>query len=117
MRYLEALELLGLQHSSTVLAEAKVSYRKLCLKFHPDKNIDNKAEATVKFQELTNAYETIVKQSSNNGADAYYDDDDMEDDSHNFHASNFEAVFMEQMFREVRLSYTSNSHRFAVDIV
>ena len=34
-------------------AEIKKSYKKLAFKYHPDKNIDNKAEAEEKFQEIS----------------------------------------------------------------
>lgn len=35
------------------------SYRKLALKWHPDKNPDNKEEAEKKFKELAEAYEVL----------------------------------------------------------
>lgn len=35
------------------------SYRKLALKWHPDKNPDNKEEAERKFKELAEAYEVL----------------------------------------------------------
>jgi DnaJ-class molecular chaperone len=39
--------------------ELKKAYRKLALKYHPDKNIKNKAKATKKFEELSTAYEVL----------------------------------------------------------
>lgn len=35
------------------------SYRKLALRWHPDKNPDNKEEAEKKFKELSEAYEVL----------------------------------------------------------
>jgi len=35
------------------------SYRKLALRWHPDKNADNKEEAVKRFQEIAHAYEVL----------------------------------------------------------
>ncbi len=46
--------------------EIKKSYRKLCMKYHPDANINNpnKAEAEEKFKEVQRAYEAIMKKDT-----------------------------------------------------
>jgi len=51
-------EILGISRSASV-EEIKSSYRKAALKWHPDRNPENKSEAEVKFRECTEAYSVL----------------------------------------------------------
>lgn len=51
-------EVLGVSKTATA-AEIKAAYRKLALKWHPDKNQDKKAEAETKFKEINEAYQIL----------------------------------------------------------
>lgn len=50
-------EVLGVPKTATI-TEIKSSYRKLAMKYHPDRNPDNE-EAEIKFKEATEAYEVL----------------------------------------------------------
>src|SRR5260370_6391382 len=51
-------ELLGVSRTASV-EEIKAAYRKAALKWHPDRNPENKAEAETKFRESTEAYSVL----------------------------------------------------------
>ena len=55
--------LLGVDRSATV-EEIKAAYRALAIKYHPDKNIGNEAEAEKKFKEIHAAYEVLMERRS-----------------------------------------------------
>lgn len=54
--------------------DIKKAYRKLALKWHPDKNPDNKEEAEQKFKELAEAYEVLSDKSKRDAYDRYGND-------------------------------------------
>ncbi|CFW92911.1 protein of unknown function [endosymbiont DhMRE of Dentiscutata heterogama] len=61
-------QILGISKDATP-DQIKTAYRQLALKWHPDKNLNNRAEAERKFKEIVAAYEVL----SNPTARAEYD--------------------------------------------
>src|SRR5882724_2654750 len=63
-------EVLGVSKTATV-EEIKTSYRKAAMKWHPDRNPENKTEAEVKFRECTEAYSVLSDQEKRQIYDTY----------------------------------------------
>ena len=55
-KYYQILEL----ENNASLDDIKKAYRKLAIKYHPDKNPDNKEHAEEKFKEISQAYEILT---------------------------------------------------------
>lgn len=65
--YYSALEL----SRTATTQEVKQAYRKLALKWHPDKNLDRKDEAEKKFKEINEAYEVLSDEKKRKVYDQY----------------------------------------------
>jgi len=63
-------EVLGVTRTATV-DEIKSSYRKAALKWHPDRNPENKQEAEINFRECTEAYSVLSDQEKRQIYDTY----------------------------------------------
>ena len=63
-------EVLGISRSASV-EEIKSSYRKAALKWHPDRNPDNKQQAEEKFRECTEAYSVLSDAEKRQVYDTY----------------------------------------------
>lgn len=101
-------EILGVNKSATN-TEIKKAYRKLALKWHPDKNPDRKEEAEKKFKEISESYEVLSDKEKRDIYDRYgkegliqggggYNDYDFGGDFHGFHGFHFRDP--EEVFRE-----------------
>src|SRR5438105_15431014 len=56
---------------TAAIDEIKSAYRKAPLKWHPDRNPENKAEAEVKFRECTEAYSVLSDAQKRQSYDTY----------------------------------------------
>jgi molecular chaperone DnaJ len=63
-------EVLGVERTASV-EEIKASYRKAALKWHPDRNPENKHAAEAKFRECTEAYSVLSDQEKRQIYDTY----------------------------------------------
>ena len=63
-------EILGVTKSASV-EEIKSAYRKAALKWHPDRNPENKQEAEIRFRECTEAYSVLSDPQKRQVYDAY----------------------------------------------
>jgi molecular chaperone DnaJ len=66
----DVYEVLGVARTASV-DEIKSAYRKAALKWHPDRNPQNKQEAEVKFRECTEAYSVLSDAQKRQVYDAY----------------------------------------------
>ena len=66
-------KVLGLSRDATP-EQIKKSYRKLAMKWHPDKNPDNKAVAEAKLKEINEAYEVLSDPKKKQTYDLYGED-------------------------------------------
>jgi DnaJ family protein A protein 2 len=63
-------DILGISKTVSI-DEIKKAYKKMCLKWHPDKNPDNIEEAKIEFQKIQEAYEVLSDDEKRNIYDKY----------------------------------------------
>lgn len=99
-------EILGVERSSTE-RDVKKAYRRLALKWHPDKNPNNKEEAERKFKEISEAYDVLSDKKKREVYDRYgkqgvHGNDFSEDDYAGVNPGHFHFQFRspEEIFRD-----------------
>ncbi|XP_005094324.1 dnaJ homolog subfamily B member 6 isoform X1 [Aplysia californica] len=102
-------DVLGIERSATE-QEIKKAYRRLALKWHPDKNPDNKDEAKRKFQEISEAYDILSDKKKREVYDLYGREgvlggghgthEDFSYDPSNFGNFHFQFRSPEEIFRD-----------------
>lgn len=79
------------RNASTI--EVKKSYRKLALKWHPDKNPNHKEEAELKFKEISEAYEVLSDEKKRKVYDKYGKEGLINGGSAHHHYNNSHGMF------------------------
>ncbi len=94
-------EVLGLQKDCTE-KDIKKAYKKLAIKYHPDKNLDDKETANVKFREVSEAYEILSDSEKRDQYDKYGFDGPSLGGGFKFHDANdiFASFFKSNPFED-----------------
>jgi len=79
--------------------EIKAAYRKLAMKWHPDKNPDNQEEAKAKFQEIAEAYDVLSDPEKRQTYDRYGEDGLKRGGGDSSHSYRFTTTNADEIFR------------------
>ncbi|XP_015182183.1 PREDICTED: dnaJ homolog subfamily B member 6-like isoform X2 [Polistes dominula] len=80
--------------------DIKKAYRKLALKWHPDKNPENLDEANKKFKEISEAYEVLIDEKKRRVYDQYGKEGLQMNGGKRRHESDYRPFFTTYVFRD-----------------
>ncbi|ETW27742.1 hypothetical protein PFFCH_04867 [Plasmodium falciparum FCH/4] len=83
--------------------EIKQAYRKLALKYHPDRNPNNRKESEQKFREITEAYETLSDDNKKKMYDSQL--------NNGFYSNNFNNNYYNTTSNSNHMNYNYQSKR------
>ncbi|CAF1644864.1 unnamed protein product, partial [Didymodactylos carnosus] len=91
--------------------DIKKAYRRLALKYHPDKNPDNKVVAGEKFKEIAEAYEVLTDENQKTIYDRYgYEG--LQGHARTKSSSDGRSGFGPAMFKNMRMNGRPTIYRF-----
>jgi hypothetical protein len=118
MNLKDARTLLGVSRDCS-LAELNKRYRIMALKLHPDKN-GNTPEATTAFQELNEAYQTLLpgaNPDANEANEANNNDNDNDNNTDNATYSTIFMTFMKSLFKRKDSNESDRGNQVLLDLL
>eukprot|EP01083_Nonionella_stella_P160037 522768_1 len=105
--------ILGIKKNATP-QEIKKAYRKLAMKWHPDRNLNNKTKAESKFKEIGQAYSILSDETKRKNYDQFGTNKPQNfngfSNNSNFQQNNFTSNEAEKIFQQFFFNFGNNSN-------